>query len=107
YLGMLSAAACNERYCRLSPRKGAALAVVKAARMIFAAGGKPLAITDCLNYGNPEDPEVMWEFSQGVDGISEACLALNTPVVSGNVSLYNTTDGTSIAPTPMIGMVGK
>jgi phosphoribosylformylglycinamidine synthase II len=107
WLGLVTAAACNERYCREEPRLGAAHAVTKAARMIAAAGGEPLAITDCLNYGNPEDPHVMWEFSEGVDGISTACQELGTPVVSGNVSLYNETDGVSIAPTPMIGMVGR
>lgn len=107
HLGVLSTAACNERYCRLDPKMGAAHAVLKSARMIAAAGGQPLAVTDCLNYGNPEDPEVMWEFSQGVDGISLACDELKVPVVSGNVSLYNQTDGKSIAPTPMIGMVGR
>lgn len=107
WLGIATVALCNERYCREDPYWGAAHAVTKAARMIVAAGGKPLATTDCLNYGNPENPEVMWEISQGIDGIGKACLELNTPVVSGNVSLYNETDGQSIAPTPMIGMVGK
>jgi phosphoribosylformylglycinamidine synthase len=107
WLGLLSAAGCNEKYCRIDPKQGAAAAVVKTARMISAAGGTPIAVTDCLNYGNPESPDVMGQFSEGVDGISEACRALGTPVVSGNVSLYNETDGKSIAPTPMIGMVGK
>ncbi len=107
YLGMIAVAACNERYNRLDAYHGGAHAVVKAARAVAAAGGRPLAITDCLNYGNPEDPAVMADFSLGVDGISKACLELSVPVVSGNVSLYNETDGESIAPTPMIGMVGK
>ncbi len=107
HLGLLTSATCNERYCRVDPRRGAAHAVLRSARAISAAGGTPLAITDCLNYGNPEDPEVMWDFSEGVDGISAACNALAVQVVSGNVSLYNQTDGVSIAPTPMIGMVGK
>jgi phosphoribosylformylglycinamidine synthase II len=106
-LGVAIAASCNERYCSIDPRQGAAHAVLKSARMIAATGGRPIAITDCLNYGNPEDPEVMWEFSQGVDGISDACKNLGIAVVSGNVSLYNQTDGVSIKPTPMIGMVGK
>lgn len=106
-LGVLTSASCNERYCRVDPRQGAAHAVLKSARAIAAAGGRPLAITDCLNYGNPEDPVVMADFAMGVDGISDACRELAVPVVSGNVSLYNTTDGVSIAPTPMIGMVGK
>jgi phosphoribosylformylglycinamidine synthase len=106
-LGVAITATCNERYCSVDPRLGASHAVLKSARMISATGGRPIAITDCLNYGNPEDPEVMWEFSQGVDGISEACKNLGIAVVSGNVSLYNQTDGVSIKPTPMIGMVGK
>jgi phosphoribosylformylglycinamidine synthase len=106
-LGVAVTATCNERYCRVNPRLGGAHAVLKSARMVAATGGRPIAITDCLNYGNPEDPEVMWEFSQGVDGISDACKELGIAVVSGNVSLYNQTDGVSIKPTPMIGMVGK
>lgn len=106
-LGVAITATCNERYCRANPKLGGAHAVLKSARMVAATGGRPIAITDCLNYGNPEDPEVMWEFSQGVDGISEACRQLGIAVVSGNVSLYNQTDGISIKPTPMIGMVGK
>jgi phosphoribosylformylglycinamidine synthase len=106
-VGIVVSAACNERYTSADPKLGAAQAVAICARKIAAAGGQPLAITDCLNYGNPEHPEIMEEFSLGVDGISEACEELNTPVVSGNVSLYNETDGVSIAPTPMIGMVGK
>ncbi len=107
HLGVLVSASCNERYTRVNPRLGAAHAVLKSAQGIAAQGGIPLAITDCLNYGNPEDPYVMHDFSLGVDGISEASRKLNAPVVSGNVSLYNETDGQSIAPTPMIGMVGK
>lgn len=107
HLGIAIATGCNERYCALDPRLGASYAVLKPAQMIAATGAKPLAITDCLNYGNPEDPAVMAEFSDGVDGISDACHQLGVPVVSGNVSLYNETDGCSIAPTPMIGMVGR
>ena len=107
YLGLAVSTACNSRYCHLDAKSGASMAVLKAARMIAAAGGTPLAVTDCLNYGNPEDPEVMQEFSDGVDGISEACKQLGVAVVSGNVSLYNETDGESIMPTPMIGMVGR
>lgn len=106
-LGLGVAASCNERYCALNPRLGAAYAVLKSAQMLTALGAEPLAITDCLNYGNPEDPGVMAEFADGVEGISEACHKLGVPVVSGNVSLYNETDGVSIAPTPMIGMVGR
>ncbi len=107
HLGLAVATSCNERYCQIDPKEGAAYAVLKSARMIAATGAEPIAITDCLNYGNPEDPIIMGQFSQGVDGITKACQELETPVVSGNVSLYNTTDGVSIAPTPMIGMVGR
>ena len=97
---------CNARYCRLDPYLGAVLAVVEAARNLVAVGARPLAVSDCLNYGNPERPDVMWEFQQGIHGIRDACVALGTPVVSGNVSFYNETDAKSIPPTPMIAMVG-
>lgn len=107
YLGLAVSTSCNERYCAQDPYTGAAQAVLKSYRSIVATGAKPLAVTDCLNYGNPEDPVVMGEIVAGIDGIGAACRALDTPVVSGNVSLYNTTDGVSIAPTPMIGMIGK
>ncbi len=106
-IGVAISTACNEFYCAADSKLGAAHAVLKCAREITAAGGIPLAITDCLNFGNPEHPETMGDFSEAVDGISLACTQLNTPVVSGNVSLYNETDGNSIFPTPMIGMVGK
>lgn len=107
HLGLAVATSCNEAYCYNEPKLGAAHAVLKAAKMISSVGATPLAITDCLNFGNPENPQIMWEFSQAVDGIAEACRQLNTPVVSGNVSLYNETNATSIYPTPMIGMVGR
>ncbi len=97
---------CNPRYCYIDPKKGAALAVVESGRNVAMSGARPLSITDCLNYGNPENPEVMWQFAQGCEGIKEACLALHTPVVSGNVSLYNETNGISVFPTPAIAMVG-
>ena len=97
---------CNPRYCYIDPRKGAALAVVESGRNVAMSGARPLSITDCLNYGNPENPEVMWQFAEGCEGIKEACIALNTPVVSGNVSLYNETNGVSVFPTPAIAMVG-
>lgn len=96
----------NARYVYLNPKLGGQMAVAEAARNIVAAGGQPLAITDCLNFGNPEKPEQFWEFSEACDGVSEACRALSTPVISGNVSLYNETSGSPILPTPMIGMVG-
>ncbi len=97
---------CNPRYCYIDPKGGAAAAVMAAGRNVAMSGAQPLAITDCLNYGNPENPEVMWQFAQGTEGIKEACKALNTPVVSGNVSLYNETNGVSVYPTPTIAMVG-
>ena len=97
---------CNPRYCYIDPKGGAAAAVMAAGRNVAMSGAKPLAITDCLNYGNPENPEVMWQFAQGTEGIKDACKALNTPVVSGNVSLYNETNGVSVYPTPTIAMVG-
>jgi phosphoribosylformylglycinamidine synthase len=97
---------CNPRYCYIDPKKGAALAVVESGRNVAMSGAQPLSITDCLNYGNPENPEVMWQFAQGCEGIKEACTELETPVVSGNVSLYNETNGVSVFPTPAIAMVG-
>ncbi len=97
---------CNHRYCYLDPRLGAALAVAEAARNVSCAGALPLAITDCLNFGNPERPEIMWQFAECVEGIAEACRALDTPVVSGNVSFYNETKGRGIFPTPIVAMVG-
>ena len=97
---------CNARYLYLNPKVGGQIAVAEAARNIIASGGRPLAITDCLNYGSPDKPEVFWELSTSADGIAAACETLGTPVISGNVSLYNETDGQAIYPTPMIGMVG-
>ncbi len=97
---------CNPRYCYIDPKGGAAAAVMESGRNVAMSGARPLAITDCLNYGNPENPEVMWQFAQGCEGIKEACAKLNTPVTGGNVSLYNETNGVSVFPTPTIGMVG-
>ncbi|MDQ0340131.1 phosphoribosylformylglycinamidine synthase [Caldalkalibacillus uzonensis] len=97
---------CNSRYIYLDPKVGGAIAVAEAARNIVCSGGKPLALTDCLNFGNPEDPEIFWQLEQAVEGMSEACRKLGTPVVSGNVSLYNESGGKAIYPTPMVGMVG-
>ncbi|GAB2482371.1 phosphoribosylformylglycinamidine synthase subunit PurL [Alkalibacterium psychrotolerans] len=97
---------CNARYLYLNPERGGQLAVAEAARNIVASGGEPLAITDCLNYGNPDKPEVFWELWTSADGISKACQTLGTPVISGNVSLYNETNGEAVYPTPVIGMVG-
>jgi len=96
----------NGRYCYLDPRRGAMLAVAEAARNVACAGARPLAATNCLNFGNPERPGIMWQFAKAVEGIGEACRALNTPITGGNVSLYNETDGKAIYPTPVIGVVG-
>src|SRR5258707_12579606 len=96
----------NGRYCYLDPYRGAMLAVAEAARNVACAGARPLAATNCLNFGNPERPEIMWQFAQAVEGIGAACRALDVPITGGNVSLYNETDGRSIYPTPIIGVVG-
>ncbi len=96
----------NSRYCYLNPKEGSKIAVAESARNLACCGAEPIAITDCLNFGNPENPEIMWQFAQSVEGISEASKIFNTPVVSGNVSLYNETEGVSIFPTPTIAMVG-
>jgi len=96
----------NGRYCAVSPREGARLVVAEAARNVVCVGARPLAVTNCLNFASPERPEVMWAFSEVIDGMAEACRALQTPVISGNVSFYNETEGRGIHPTPVIGMVG-
>ncbi|NLX86477.1 MAG: phosphoribosylformylglycinamidine synthase II, partial [Clostridiales bacterium] len=97
---------CNSRYCYLDPGTGGAIAVAEAARNLVCSGAKPLAATDCLNFGNPEKPEVFWQFRLAVSGMSEACRALDTPIISGNVSFYNETDTDAVFPTPVVGMVG-
>ena len=96
----------NARFCELDPYLGAQIAVSEAARNVICTGAKPAAITNCLNFGNPEKPQIMWQFSQTVDGIAKACAAFGTPVTGGNVSFYNETEGVGIYPTPVIGMVG-
>ncbi|HKB67578.1 MAG TPA: phosphoribosylformylglycinamidine synthase subunit PurL [Pyrinomonadaceae bacterium] len=96
----------NGRYCAANPREGAKLIVAEAARNVVCVGARPLAVTNCLNFASPERPEVMWSFSEVIDGMAEACRAFNTPVVSGNVSFYNETEGRGIIPTPVIGMIG-
>ena len=97
---------CNTRYVYLDPFQGGAIAVAEAARNIVCSGGKPLALTNCLNFGSPEDPEIFWQLQEAVRGMSAACRMLNTPVISGNVSLYNETGGQAVYPTPMVGMAG-
>ena len=96
----------NGRYCYLDPYVGGVIAVAEAARNLACVGARPVGLTDCLNFGSPENPEVMWQFAQVIQGMRSACLALGVPVVSGNVSFYNETDGVPIYPTPTIGMVG-
>ena len=96
----------NGRWCQLNPRVGAMHAVAEAARNVAASGARPIAATNCLNFGSPEKPEVMWQFSETIDGLAEACTALNTPITGGNVSFYNETLGKSIYPTPVIGVLG-
>jgi len=97
---------CNGKYCYLNPYRGGAIAVCEAARNIVCSGGRPLAITDGLNFGNPMDPEIYWQFKNSVQGIIEACQKLKTPVIGGNVSFYNESPKGAIDPTPIIGMVG-
>jgi len=96
----------NGRYCYLDPYVGGVLAVVEAARNLACVGARPVGLTDCLNFGSPENPAVMWQFAEVIQGLRDACIALKVPVVSGNVSFYNETDGVPIHPTPTIGMVG-
>ena len=96
----------NGRWCQLNPRVGAMHAVAESARNVAASGARPIAATNCLNFGSPEKPEVMWQFSEAIDGIAEACTALGTPITGGNVSFYNETLGKSIYPTPVIGVLG-
>jgi phosphoribosylformylglycinamidine synthase II len=96
----------NGRWCQLNPRVGAMHAVAEAARNVAASGARPIAATNCLNFGSPEKPEVMWQFSEAIDGITEACITLGVPITGGNVSFYNETLGKSIYPTPVIGVLG-
>jgi phosphoribosylformylglycinamidine synthase len=96
----------NGRWCQLNPRVGAMHAVAESARNVAASGARPIAATNCLNFGSPEKPEVMWQFSEVIDGLAEACTALDTPITGGNVSFYNETLGKSIYPTPVIGVLG-
>ena len=96
----------NGRWCFLSPRLGAMHAVAEAARNVACTGARPIAATNCLNFGNPEKPEVMWQFTEAIDGIAEACRVLGTPITGGNVSFYNETLGRPIYPTPILGVLG-
>ncbi|MBH30327.1 MAG: phosphoribosylformylglycinamidine synthase II [Actinobacteria bacterium] len=96
----------NHRWCHVDPRQGTVMVVAEAAMNIACVGAEPMAVVNCLNFGNPEHPDVMWQLSEAVDGMSEACKAFNAPVVGGNVSLYNETNSIDIAPTPVVGIIG-
>jgi len=96
----------NAGYCSIDPREGAKLVVAEACRNLAVSGARPLALTNCLNFASPERAEIMWQFSEVIDGMTESCAAFGTPVTGGNVSFYNETDGRGIDPTPVIGMVG-
>jgi phosphoribosylformylglycinamidine synthase len=104
--GLALATDGNHRWCAVDPRAGTAMVVAEAALNVACAGARPVALVDCLNLGNPEHPEVMWQLSEAVDGMAEACTALSVPVVGGNVSLYNESRGRDIDPTPIVGVVG-
>ncbi|UWF77599.1 MULTISPECIES: phosphoribosylformylglycinamidine synthase subunit PurL [Microbacterium] len=105
-LGFAIATDANGRYCQLDPYAGAQLALAEAYRNVAVTGAEPTAITDCLNFGSPENPEVMWQFGQTVDGLADGCYELGTPVTGGNVSFYNQTGDTPIHPTPLVGVLG-
>jgi phosphoribosylformylglycinamidine synthase subunit PurL len=104
--GVAITAGCPQRLVYLAPYEGSRLAIAEAYANLSAVGATPLAVTDCLNFGNPERPDIMWQFAESVRGLGDACRGFDTPIVSGNVSLYNETDGVAIKPTPMIAMVG-
>ena len=104
--GISASTDVNPRYVYLNPYEGARLAFIEAYRNLITVGSKPIAITDCLNFGNPENPEIMWQFAKSTDGLADICKDMNVPVVSGNVSFYNETAGSNIYPTPTVGMVG-
>jgi len=105
-LGFAIATDCNGRFCQLDPYAGAQLALAEAYRNVAVSGAVPTAVTDCLNFGSPENPEVMWQFGQVVDGLADACLELGVPVTGGNVSFYNQTGDQPIFPTPVVGVLG-
>ncbi len=105
-LGVALAVDGNGRYCLLDPYAGAQLALAEAYRNVAATGARPLAVTNCLNFGSPEDPAVMWQFTEAVRGLADACLTLGVPVTGGNVSFYNQTGGAAIQPTPVVGVLG-
>ncbi|MEK7791078.1 MAG: AIR synthase-related protein, partial [Deltaproteobacteria bacterium] len=104
--GIAATTDCNSRICEIDPYQGGMMAVAEAARNLVCVGAQPIGVSDCLNFGSPENPEIMWQFKRSIEGISDACRYFNIPVVSGNVSFYNETNGRAIAPTPTIAMVG-
>jgi phosphoribosylformylglycinamidine synthase II len=104
--GVAATTDCNSRYVYLDPRRGGQIAAAEAARNLVCSGAQPLAVTDCLNFGSPEKPEIFWQLKEAAAGLAEACRELETPVTGGNVSLYNETNGEAIFPTPVVGMVG-
>jgi phosphoribosylformylglycinamidine synthase len=105
-LGVALSTDANGRYCQLDPYQGARLALAEAYRNVATSGAKPLAVTNCLNFGSPENPEVMWQFKQATTGLADGCLELGIPVTGGNVSFYNQTGDTAIFPTPVVGVLG-
>lgn len=105
-LGVAISTDCNGRFAKLDPYTGAQLALAESYRNVSATGAVPLAVTNCLNFGSPEDPEVMWQFSEAVRGLADGCLQLGIPVTGGNVSFYNQTGETAILPTPVVGVLG-
>ena len=105
-LGVALATDGNGRYCQLDPYAGTQLALAEAYRNVAVTGARPLAVTNCLNFGSPEDPAVMWQFTEAVRGLADGCLQLGVPVTGGNVSFYNQTGGTAIQPTPVVGVLG-
>ncbi len=105
-LGFSVATDCNGRYCQLDPYQGAQLALAEAYRNVAVTGAVPAAVTDCLNFGSPENPEVMWQFKRTVEGLSDACQVMQIPVTGGNVSFYNQTGDVAIHPTPVVGVLG-
>ena len=105
-LGIALATDCNGRFTKLDPYTGAQLALAEAYRNVSATGARPLAVTNCLNFGSPEDPEVMWQFVEATRGLADGCLQLGIPVTGGNVSFYNQTGDTAILPTPVVGVLG-
>ena len=104
--GLAMTVDCNSSLCQLDPRRGAGHAVAESVRNLACVGAEPIGLTDCLNFGSPERPEIMWQFVEAIEGLADACRALEVPVISGNVSLYNETEGTAIQPTPTVAVVG-